>query len=320
MASFDLKSNSDLYNQVIQHAQSDVQVPWAWRPDQNWFNQYTDKVNNLTTDFSNSFQNLVGRAPTQDELSQFVTQYVIPNTNDLANPGSTKSQDPNTYINSFVGNTFQQQAKDYATQQLQNQQSQATDLANQYRTMGQQALDSTSQYLQNYDQQLFNRLQPQILTSLQSQGLLNTGGLNEALAGAQKDLAGQAQGYLADANLQMQNQANQIQFGGASAPYQYQQANILNQVPYMQQQAGISQNNAQNTFMNQLQFQDQLALQSNYFKNMQDMQPSFMRTLGQSFAGGFGNSVGSGLGQWFSPGAGSNQSSGNYASLAGALG
>jgi len=282
------------------------------------FSDFNNRVGTLQSTFASQFQNLVGRAPTQAEIDQFSSQYIAPNVTNIMNPNSPQNLDPSSYINQFVGNNFQQAAQDTATQKLQAQQAQAQQLGQQYMQGAQQGIDATSQYMQNYDQQLFNRLQPQIMTSLQSQGLLNTGGLNEAMAGAQKDLAGQANGYLANAELQAQNQANQIAFGGASAPYQYQQSNYLNQVPYMQQQANTAMGQNYNTMSNALNYQYQLGLQNNYFQQQQNMQPSFMRTLGQGFAG----SVGNGLGQWTSPGAGQNQAgtTGNYAGLSGLMG
>lgn len=294
---FDLKQNQDLYNQTLQHLKTDVQVPWAWRPGQDTFDAYTGQVNQLGSQFSNSFQNLVGRAPTQDELNKFVTDYVIPHTNDLAQPGSMIRQNPSTYLNDFVGNTFQGAAKDYATQQLTDQQGQANFLADQYRQQGNQSINQTQQSLLDFQSQLFDKLRPNLITSLQSQGLLDTGGLNQAMAGAQKDLANSASGYLMDARLQNENAANQIAFAGASAPFQYKQNNIMNQVPYMQQQGQQAMSNGYNNFLTNMNYQNQLGLMAQQNKYQEGMQPSFLRTLGQSFAG----SLGQAGGQWFSP-------------------
>ena len=248
-----------------------------------------DSITNTGDTFKSLFTNLVGRAPTDSELGQFFSRAKDQLVTDRL-PSS--AQDENNYIQQFINQNFQQAAKDYATQQLQAQQSEATGLANQYRTLGQQALDSTSKYLQDYQAQLEQRLMPQIQASLQAQGLLNTGALNEAIAGTNKDLNAQTQGYLADANLQLQNQANQIQFGGASAPYLYQQSNIMNQVPYLQQQGQAALGFGNQNYFNNQAFQQQLALQNSYFNNLQNSQPSFLRTLGQSFASSFGNKSG----------------------------
>lgn len=250
------------------------------------------KLGELANDFEGAFTNLVGRSPNAAEFQQMFSTIGPQIANSPGGFQNTAGQDILNQIQQYVGNSYQQTAKDFATQQLQNQVGQARDLADQYRQMGTQALDSTKQYLLDYQNQLFNRLQPQIITSMQAQGLLNTGGYNEAMAGAQKDLAAQAQGYLADANLQMQNQANQIAFSGAASPYYYQQANIMNQVPYLQQQAANAMNFQNQNYFNNQAFGQQMALQNNYFKNMQDMQPSFLRTLGQGFADSFGNHAG----------------------------
>lgn len=271
---------------------------------------YADQMLNYRNMFSSSFKNLVGRDPTSAELDQFTNQYLVPNAADLHEKGSAKVQDPYTYLNQFISNNFQGAAKDYATQQLTQQQGQANDLANLFRTQGQQALNTTENSLLDYQQKLFEKLRPQLLTSLQSQGLLDTGGLNTAVAGAQKDLANSVQPWLAQQQLQNEQQANAIAFSGASAPLQYQQSNILNSVPYLQSTGQQAMNQGYNTFLTNLNFQNQLALQNNAARLQADAQPSFLRTLGQGFAGNLGGSLGYGLGAWTNPAAFSSGSGG----------
>lgn len=241
------------------------------------------RLNDVASQFKTQFKNLVGRDPTNDEINQFYQQS---GGNVIANSPSGRSENNTTDVRNqivqYVGDSFQQQAKDYATQQLTGQQGQANQLADMFRTQGRAAISSTEQNLMDYQQKLFEKLRPNLITSLDAQGLLDTGGLNQALAGAQQNLADNAQGYLIDANMHNEQGANQIAFGGASAPYYFQQNQIMQQPGYLQQagQNALSSNNA--TYMDNLNYAHQLGLIQAQMKAQQELQPSFLRTFSQS--------------------------------------
>lgn len=285
----DITQSGGLWDSLKQHLNTDVQTPWAWRPDQSSYDAFGSEVNHQLSSFSAQFQNLVGRAPTSDEQSAFVNQYVIPNTNNLTNAGSAQRQNTSQYVNDYINTYNQGAAKDYATQQLTSQQGEANRLGDLFQSQGKSAINDTEQTLLDYQSKLFDKLRPNLITSLQAQGLLNTGGMNEAFAGKAKDLADSAGSYLADANLQNDQQANAIRFGGASAPYQYQQGNILSSVPYLQQMGQQASTNGFNTFMSNLDYSHQLGLIGAQTNAQRGLQPSFLRTFGQSAANSFGN-------------------------------
>lgn len=275
-----------------------------------------DDLQNYGDKFSQLFENYVGRKPTDNEVTQFYQQVVAPQGSFPGGnyPGSQELRDRTT---NFISDTYQNAAQDVAQQKLEAQQGKANDLANLFRTQGQSSINDVQKSLQDYQASLFERLRPNLITSLQAQGLLNTGALNTAVAGAQKDLADSGSQYIADLTYQNNQGANQIAFSGASAPYQFQQNQILNSVPNMQNAGAGALQNSYNSRMNDLNFLNQIALQNNAARNQSSMQPSFLRTLGQGFAGSLGSSAGNSFGQWFSPGAGQGSSSGggNYAKL-----
>lgn len=243
------------------------------------------RLNTLGDQFSSMFENYVGRAPTQDELNKFYTQSA---GNIIGSaPGTQIENDAvnvRNQVGTFIGDTYQKAANEYAQQQLANQQGQANQLADLFRTQGRQAISDTEAGLLDYQQRLFERLRPNLITSLQSQGLLNTGGLNEALAGAQQDLATSAQGALMDARLNNENQANAIAYGGAAAPYLFQQQQITNQPNFLQQAGADALNRAFQTYTQNLNYQQQLGLAAFQNKLQQSSKPSFLSSLGQGFA------------------------------------
>lgn len=275
-----------LKEQAFQHLRTDVQVPWRWAPTEGNFQGYQQDITNFGNQFNTLFENLVGRAPTQDEMNRYVTDFVIPNTNNIAQPNSQFRQTIRDQLGQFVGDNFQRAAQQNVEQQLQSQTGEANRLADLFRTQGRQAINDTEQSLLDYQQKLFDKLRPNLLTSLQAQGLLNTGGLNEAVAGAQEDLATEGSNYLRDARLQNEQQANAIAFSGAEAPYQFRVGQIMNQVPQLQAQAQQASDRGFQTFLQNLQYQQQLGL----LQAQKQQQPSFLKSLGQSFLGGLAQS------------------------------
>jgi hypothetical protein len=244
--------------------------------------------------FQNLFRQLVGRDADETETNSFY-ENVAGNARQY---GQTFSQGSTSdYVKDFVASNFQRTAEDQALSELQKQQQQATSLADLYRNQGRQAISGVEGRLQDYQSRLFEKLRPQLITSLQSQGLLNTGGLNEAFAGAAKDLAADTSNYLTDQYLQNEQGANAIAFGGASAPYEYAKQQALGRTGQLQAQGESAIQRAfQQRVMDQ-QFNNQMNLMNRQATIQNSMQPSFLRTMSQNFA----TSLGQNLGKWGSP-------------------
>lgn len=236
--------------------------------------------------FINQFTNLVGREPTQVELNQYYTDFAVQNKL-LTNPGNTMGLSDAT--KTFISDNYQRAAEEQAKQELLGQQTEANRLADLFRTQGTAAINSTEQSLLDYQQRLFEKLRPNLITSLQAQGLLNTGGLNEAVAGAQSDLAAAGSEELRQQRLANEMGANEIAFGGASAPYQFAQANSMNRLPFLQQQGQGAMNRSYQTFLTNLNFQNQLALQKDARGGGKG---GFLQQIGNSFAPSFGSQLG----------------------------
>lgn len=269
------------------------------------------RLDNAVNTFKSSFYNTVGRQASDDEINQFLQNgagSIISNSAGGLGRSENDTQNVNSQIQQFVSQNFQQAANQYATQQLQNQQGQAQSLADQFRSQGNQAISDTEQSLLDYQSQLFDRLRPNLITSLKSQGLLDTGGFNEAVAGVQGDLANQASNYISQLKLQNDQQANNIAFAGAYAPYQYQQSLITNQ-PGQLASAGENAMNFNNgLYFNNLDYQHQLGLINAQASAQASLQPSFFRTFGQNLASSLGQGLGSSL-------FGSGNSNGGFAGM-----
>lgn len=265
--------------------------------NEKWGGGGTDTITQAAEQFNSLFRNLVGRDPNPDEANQFYTSHLARRPWEYGDANSQDYRALRDTATSYINDNFQQAIQDDVNRQLTAQQGEANRLADLFRSQGNQAINGVEESLLGYQQKLFERLRPQLLTSLQSQGLLDTGGLNMALAGQQGDLARDAGQQVADLRFQNEQQANAIAFGGASAPFNFQQSMAQNRVPYLQQQAqGGLQNLFQQRFADQ-QFGNQLALLNRQAQIQREMRPSFLNTLGQSTAA----SMGSNFGQWFNP-------------------
>ena len=268
----------------------------AWTPDN--ISTFDNTANQSLQQFKSQFSDMVGRAPNGDEIQTFVNNYLIPNEANIRNSASPQVTNASSYINQFIGQNYNQAAQATATQKLQDQQAQANSLGDLFEQQGNSAINSTEQSLLDYQSKLFDRLRPNLITSLKSQGLLDTGGMNEAMAGVQGDLANQASNYIAQLNLANKQGANQIRFAGAAAPYQYQAGAITNNPAMMFQvgQGALGQNNS--VFNSNLDYAHQLGLINAQASAQSSLQPSFLRTFGQGFAGSLGGSAGMGAGQF----------------------
>lgn len=300
---YNLSQEAGLYNDVVGSLKKDVKVPWAWNPDQGTVNAYTSQVNQLADQYTSQFTNLVGRAPSANEVNDFVRGYVLPNTNELADSNSARNQNKSTYVGDYINTYNQGLANSYAQEQLTSQNTEAQRLADLSRTQGNTAINNVEASLLDFQNRLLEKTRPHLLTSLQAQGLLDTGGLNMALAGAQKDAADSLTPFLSEQRLANEQRANDISYGGASAPYLYNQATIQNRVPYLQSLGQQATNQNYQTYLTNLNAQNDLRKMAYSSKLQNDSQPSLLRSLGQNFMGSLGESAGKNVGQWLGPSA-----------------
>ncbi len=268
------------------------------------------RLDTVGSQFNSMFESLVGRAPNTEELGRFYTEtggdivYNSPLGRSEADSVNVRNQ-----VGMYVNDTFQKTAQQVAEEQLRGQQTEADSLAELFRGQGRSAISQTENQLLDFQTRLFERLRPQMMTSLQAQGLLNTGALNESLAGAAKDLSDASQTTLMDMNFQNEQQANAIKFGGASAPYEFSKAAIMGRPDNMRQTGMDALNRAFTTYSQNLDFQQKSALMR---QQINASKPSFLNTLGQSFATQLGKSGG----EWFSPNAGGKDGSSGAAAMA----
>lgn len=239
--------------------------------------------------FSDLFRNLVGRDPSDTEAGQMFDS-VAPGQGLATHDAYTQSQ-LRDITGQFINDRFQRQAEEQARLELEGQKVEATRLSDLFRQQGNTTATTLEGQLQDFVQRTFEKVRPNLITSLQAQGLLNTGGLNQALSGSLQDLSSEAQDQVNQYRLGVEDQANQIKFGGEAAPYQFQQAQAMNRLPYLQ---SMGQSAIDRMFQQRLtdqNFQNQLALQTNAARLQRSMQPSFLRTMGQNFAASFGSNA-----------------------------
>jgi hypothetical protein len=281
--------------------------------DANQRDAYESKFRSAADEFAGQFKQLVGRLPTTEETSSYMGQIVGGSGAEAfgANRGLELSQ----LTSNFIGSRYADEADRIATERLQAQQGEAQRLSDLFRTQGNQAINSTEQSLLDYQNKLFERLRPQLLTSLQSQGLLNTGGLNQAIAGAQGDLATAGSEELRQLRFANEQGANQIAFSGQAAPYEFQQQQIMNRPAQLQAAAGTGLQNAYNTFTNQLNFQNQAALNQQMF-NLNALANAksggFFKSLAGGLPGALNTGLGSALGSFGSGQTSQNLAAANY--------
>ncbi len=274
--------------------------------------QSTKYLEDYGQQFANAFRNLVGRDPTSDESDVFYRQVVAP-VGTFPGGQYAGQQELTDRTNALVANNFQRQAEDQAKVELQSQQSQANDLASLFRQQSGQTANTLESQLQDFVQRTYEKVRPNLITSMQQQGLLNSGATDVAFAGAFKDLANSAQDTLGQYKIAAEDQANAIAFGGASAPYELARGQAMNRPSFLQ---GIGQQAAMNNYntrQQEINFHNNMAMQNQAARLQRQSQPSFLRTFGQNFGAGLGQSTGNSLGKWFSPNTGASAMSGGAA-------
>lgn len=242
-------------------------------------------LNQYGNQFIQLFKNYVGRDPGDNEVSQFFNTVVAP-TGRYSDNQKLRDQTA-----SFIGDTYQDAAKQQAQNELAGQEAQATQLSNIFRTQGAESVNKYRDSLLDFTQKLVERVRPNLITSMQAQGLLNTGGLNQAIAGQQQDFANQSAQQVADLQLQNDQQADAIKFGGQSAQYEFNKAQSMNRLPNLLAAGQQGLLNAYNTQSQQNLFAQQQAMQRALLAS-QNRKQSFGSVFGNSLAQSLGTSLG----------------------------
>lgn len=249
------------------------------------------ELDNTVTQFNGQFKNLVGREATPDETSKFFSEHGADTVQ-----GGVRGEALRNDIVQYIGDNFQQAAQDTAQQKTQDLAGKYGSLADTYMEMGKKSLGNLSDSLKQFSTSLFEKLRPQLNLAAQAGGYDNSGGQTLQEQGALKDLGTQAEGVLGQAAYGVENNANAIRYGGQAAPVSMASEFAANQ-PYVLQNAGAGALNfGNNNYNSQQQYLQQLGLLdaqgriSN--RTFENNQPSFGRTLSQSFANSFGNSAG----------------------------
>lgn len=268
---------------------------------QDLLSQYDPKTNLINTDqatmqqgrlrgyadtFASQFKNLVGRDPTTAEYNEFFGQVVAPNKPWLDQVDQSKLAEQTTGL---LNSAFSSTVSDAATQKAQNQVNTLLSSGGPLDTY-QQALDKslgdTQKSLQDYQSRLFEKIRPQLLTSLQAQGLLDTGGLNEAFAGVAGDLDSEAQNFLSQAKSSNDADVANKRLAISSSPTNSSLSNIFSTVPNLTQSGQGALNNVFSNYMNTNLANINASNQRNLYQMQLDNQPSVLQGLGGQIVGG----------------------------------
>ncbi len=267
------------------------------------FETYLPQVSGYVDDFAAQFKQLVGREPNANETSSYIGNVLAGSGFDAFT--NNRGLELQQLGQNFIGTRYADEADYFTQQKLQGQQAESARLSDLFRQQGNQAINDTEASLLEYQNKLFERLRPNLITSLQSQGLLNSGGLNQAVAGAQSDLATAGAEELRGLRFANEQGANQIAFAGQAAPYEFAQQQIMNRPLNLQNAAQTGLQNAYGTFMNQLNFQNQQSLMNQQYQLNQMLRGGgkggFFNQLGSALAPSLGSALGTSLGAWALP-------------------
>lgn len=259
---------------------------------------FQNDIKGYANAFTSQFQSLAGRPPTADEYNTFFEQVVNP-----AKPWEVRGNVDQNALNlgatNLLGTVFQPTIADAQKQKATQQAAEATAPGSAFdvwQNAYQNSINDTEKALTDYQSRLFEKIRPQLITSLQAQGLLNTGALNDAFAGANADLTNGNLGFIANARQQANQDIANQRYGIMSAPQNAALTTTLNTIPNLTQQGqGALQNIWNNTMQNNaydLQLRNQQALMDRQNAN----QPSPLNQYGGLILGGIAGGFGSGLG------------------------
>lgn len=239
--------------------------------------------------FNTMFKNQVGRDPTAEEFNTFIDQVVIPEAPwaTAANLDLTKQHTRGLLSDVFSGAAQEEtQRKAQSAAEAAVAPGSAFDRwANQYRD----TLGGVEKSLADYQTRIMEKIRPNLLLSLKSQGLLDSGGLNEAFAGKAKDLTQTASDYMTNARTGVEQDIANQKYNLLSLPYQQQAQYTMGQIPNLLTGGQSALQNTWNNYLQDKSFNQQMQL-----LNAQNSdQPSLLQQYGGLM---IGNTVG-GLGQ-----------------------
>lgn len=283
------KEYGSIFNQIIPH----------WKDNK----ATSDVLDKLGSQFSNLFENNVGRPPTDAEFAKMFGELgpqILSSQSGFAGINSD-AQGTRNLLAQYIGDAFQGAAQETAQQKTRDLASQYGSLADQYLEMGKKSLGNLSDELKTYSTSLFEKLRPQLNLAAQAGGYADSGGQTLQEQGALKDLADQGRGKLADSAYDIETNANNIRYGGAAAPVSMASTFAAN-TPYAVANLGEGGTNFRNAnTMADYDVERQLRLMNaNRLNNelfSENASPSFGRTLSQSFANNFGKAAS----DWFNP-------------------
>lgn len=213
--------------------------------------------------FSNQFNNLTGRDPNANEYNEFFHQVVLPTQPwKAAKPDYKRIADE---ARDLINNSFSNVAAEESERKLKERAAEAIapgSAFDEWQKAYSSGISDVEKSLQDYQSRLFEKIRPQLLTSLQAQGLLNTGGLNEAFASANKDLSEASQSYLADARMNANKDIASAKYAIQSSPDSYALGNISSTLPYLRSVGESSLQNVWNSISADKYYQNQLALEN----------------------------------------------------------
>lgn len=256
-----------------------------------WAEGVAQTLNQYASTFAGMFKDKVGRDPTQNEYDQFFQHVVQTDAPWTAPADFTKAGEE---TKGFLGDFYTKTAQDEAKKKIEDTSNQAVapgGAFDQWQKAYMGSVDTVQNSLTDYQNRLMEKIRPQLLTSLQSQGLLNTGALNEAFAGQAADMASTGSNYVAglrgQAAQDIANQKYQIQ----SNPTNYTLNNAYASVPNMVAGGQNALGNIWNSYLSNQNYQQQLGL----YNAQQQNQPSMLQQYGGMILGGAAAGLGQGL-------------------------
>lgn len=280
----DVPGFGDAYGKLVQQLSGLHSDSWENRQ------AVVGRLNSVVDQFKNLYKNNVGRDATSEEIGKYISESGADAI--LKSPNGVSENNAQAIRNQtaqYIGDTFQQAAQDTATQKTSDLTSKYSSLADQYMEMGKKSLGNLSDELKSYSTSLFEKLRPQLNLAAQAGGYADSGGQTLQEQGALTDLANQGRGVLANAAYGVENNANNIRYGGMAAPVSMASEFAAN-TPYATSALGAGGLNFNNQgYMTNLNYDRQMQARAQANNIFQDQQPSFGRSLSQSFANSFGN-------------------------------
>lgn len=292
-SNFALNGYNDAFNQFVQRLGDMHTDSYQGRKD------IIGHLDNAISQFQSLFKNSVGRAATDAEVEQYTKDKLAGDVSPYAHLGTispVSAQGLRNSVQQYIGDNFQDAANQTAVDKTKELQGQYGSLADQFTEMGKKSLGGLSDSLKQFSTSLFEKLRPQLNLAAQAGGYADSGGQTLQEQGALKDLATNSEATLGQAGYDVENQANQIRMQGLSGPLSLSSAFAANQPNYLANASGMASNNMQDYYQRMVDQENRMAMLGAQYKLAENYQentrPSFGYTLGQHFAGSFGDASG----------------------------